>query len=485
MTEHVDVLIVGAGLSGIGAACHLVRELPDTSYAILEARDAIGGTWDLFKYPGIRSDSDMHTLGYRFRPWAEDRILADGPSIKRYVEETAAEYNVDEKIHFGHKVVAADWDSDEALWTITFETTSAKGKTSQGTIATNFLWNCSGYYSYDEPYQPAFPGEERFQGRVIHPQLWPEDLDYAGKKVVVIGSGATAITLVPSMAGTAEHVTMLQRTPTYVLPVPGRDPVDGALKKLLPDDLVAYAARWRNVGLQAALYQASKRQPELVKKGIRATQKARLPEDFALDPHFAPPYNPWDQRLCVVPDGDLFRAIRHEQASIVTGHIETFTETGILLQDGTELEADIIVTATGLTMLALGGTAFTVDGEDLKLGDHVVYKGAMLDGVPNFAFVVGYSNASWTLKADLVSEYVIRLLKKMRKDGSRIVVATRPEGMETRPIMDLAAGYISRAEGNFPKQGDRGAWKSPANYFRDLVVLRFRPVGDKSLEFQR
>jgi monooxygenase len=477
-TEHVDVLIVGAGLSGIGAACHLVRDLPDTSYTILEARDAIGGTWDLFNYPGIRSDSDMHTLGYRFRPWPESRILADGPSIKKYVEETAAEYGVDEQIRFGHKVISSDWDSQSAQWTVTFDQDGKRGQ-----VTANFLWNCSGYYSYDEPHRPAFPGEERFQGEIIHPQMWPEDLDYAGKKVVVIGSGATAITLVPSMAGTAEHVTMLQRTPTYVLSVPGKDPVDSTLKKILPDDLVSYAARWRNVGLQAALYQASKRQPALVKRGIRASQQAQLPKDYDVDPHFAPPYNPWDQRLCVVPDGDLFRAIRRGDASIETGHIDTFTETGIRLQDGTEIEADIIVTATGLTLLAFGGAAMKVDGEDLKLGDHVAYKGLMLDGVPNFAFVIGYSNASWTLKADLVSEYVVRLLKRMQKEGSRTVVPVKPEDVETKPIMDLASGYISRAEGNFPMQGDRGPWKSPANYFRDLVVLRHRPLTDKSLEF--
>jgi monooxygenase len=477
-TEHVDVLIVGAGLSGIGAACHLVRDLPDTSYTILEARDAIGGTWDLFNYPGIRSDSDMHTLGYRFRPWPENRILADGPSIKKYVEETAAEYGVDEQIRFGHKVISSDWDSESAQWTVTFESGGKRGH-----VTANFLWNCSGYYSYDEPHRPAFPGEERFQGEIIHPQMWPEDLDYAGKKVVVIGSGATAITLVPSMAGTAEHVTMLQRTPTYVLSVPGKDPVDSTLKKILPDDLVSYVARWRNVGLQAALYQASKRQPALVKRGIRASQQAQLPKDFDVDPHFAPPYNPWDQRLCVVPDGDLFRAIRRGDASIETGHIDTFTETGIRLQDGTEIEADIIVTATGLTLLAFGGAAIKVDGEDVKLGDHVAYKGLMLDGVPNFAFVIGYSNASWTLKADLVSEYVVRLLKRMQKEGARTVVPVKPDDLSTKPIMDLASGYISRAEGNFPMQGDRGAWKSPANYFRDLVVLRHRPLTDKSLEF--
>ena len=482
-TEHVDVLIVGAGLSGIGAACHLVRDLPDTSYMILEARDAIGGTWDLFNYPGIRSDSDMHTLGYRFRPWPESRILADGPSIKKYVEDTAAEYGVDKQIRFGHKVISSDWDSETARWTITYQQGGEQGAQKMGTVTANFLWNCSGYYSYDEPHRPEFPGEERFQGQIIHPQLWPEDLDYAGKKVVVIGSGATAITLVPSMAGTAEHVTMLQRTPTYVLSVPGKDPVDSTLKKILPDDLVSYVARWRNVGLQAALYQASKRQPALVKRGIRASQQAQLPKDFDVDPHFAPPYNPWDQRLCVVPDGDLFRAIRRGDASIETGHIDRFTETGIRLQDGTEIEADIIITATGLTMLAFGGATMTVDGGELKLGDHVTYKGLMLDGVPNFAFVIGYSNASWTLKADLVSEYVVRLLKRMQKDGTRVVTPVRPDDLGTKPIMDLSSGYISRAQGNFPQQGDRGPWKSPANYFRDLVVLRHRPITDKSLEF--
>jgi monooxygenase len=477
-TDHVDVLIVGAGLSGIGAAAHLSLELPDHTYAILEARAAIGGTWDLFKYPGIRSDSDMNTLGYRFRPWPEDRVLADGPSIKAYVEGVADRFDVRSRIRFGHKALSYSWDSETALWTVDFV---ADGQ--EGSITASFLWNCSGYYSYDDPHRPEFPGEDDFKGQIIHPQFWPDDLDYAGKKVVVIGSGATAITLGPSMADDAEHVTMLQRTPTYILSIPGNDPVSPALKKVLPKDIAAGLNRWRNVLLQAGLYQTSQRAPEVVKRAIKLAQRRQLPDGYDVDTHFNPPYNPWDQRLCVVPDGDLFKAIRHGKATIQTGHVDTFLPNGIRLHDGTEIEADIIVTATGLTLLAFGGIDIIVDGEKVRPGDRVAYKGLMLDGVPNFAYVIGYTNASWTLKADLVSEYVIRVLKQMRKNNARTVVPQLPHDVEPKPLMDMESGYMQRGADAMPKQGNKGAWKVPQNYLRDIVVLRHAPLKDDSLTF--
>ncbi len=478
VTDHVDVLIIGAGLSGIGAASHLASDLPDKTYAILERRDAIGGTWDLFTYPGIRSDSDMHTLGYRFRPWPEDKVLADGPAIKQYVVETAAHYGVTDKIRFGHHAMRCAWDSDQALWTVDYEVDGKPGQ-----ITCSFLWGCSGYYDYDRPYTPTFPGIDKYAGRVIHPQHWPDDLDYAGKTVVVIGSGATAITLIPAMADETESITMLQRTPSYVVSVPTDDPLGSTLRKVLPDRVAAGVTRWRNVLIQSGLYQMSRRRPGLVKRLIRNAQVSQLPRDFEVDTHFAPPYNPWDQRLCVVPSGDLFRAISHGKAKVATGHIETFTKTGIRLTDGTELEADIVITATGLNLLAFGGTSLTVDGEEVKLSEKIAYKGLMLDGVPNFAYVVGYANASWTLKADLVSEYVVRVLKKMDKHGDKVVMPVRDEEVSPAPLLDLSSGYVQRSLDKFPQQGDRGPWKAPHNYLRDIVTIRHRKLDDSALQF--
>jgi len=476
--DHVDVLIVGAGLSGIGAACHLEMDLPDKTYAVLERRDAIGGTWDLFRYPGVRSDSDMHTLGYRFRPWPEDRVLADGPLIKKYVEETAARYGVTGRIRFGHRALRYSWDGDAAVWTVDFEADGAAGR-----LTCDFLWNCSGYYDYDEPYTPTFPGRESFAGQVIHPQRWPEDLDHAGKRIVVIGSGATAVTLVPALADEAGSVTMLQRTPSYVLPVPSDDPLGRLLRRVLPDRAASGITRWRNVLIQTGLYQLARRRPELVKRLIRRTQVRQLPEGYDVDTHFAPPYDPWDQRLCIVPGGDLFRAIRRGKASVATGQVDTFTERGVRLRDGTELEADIVVTATGLSLQAFGGAEIRVDGEEVKLPEKVAYKGLMLDGVPNFAYVVGYANASWTLKADLVSEFVVRLLTRMDRSGKRVVVPVRGEDVGTAPLLDLSSGYIQRALDRFPRQGDRGPWRAPHNYLRDIVVMRHRPLRDEALQF--
>jgi monooxygenase len=475
---EVDVLIVGAGLSGIGAAAHLRRDLPDLSFAVLERRAEIGGTWDLFRYPGVRSDSDMHTLGYRFKPWQSDNVLADGPSIKAYVEETAAEYGITEHIRFDHHVRSADWDSETRRWTVTYETGGRTGR-----IVCAYLWACSGYYSYDEGHAPEFAGAEDFAGTVVHPQFWPEDFDYAGKRVVVIGSGATAVTLVPSMADEAENVVMLQRSPTYIMSIPRRDPLGPVSRKVLPEKVAAGAARWRNVLLQAGLYQASQRRPAAVRKMIRNATVRQLPEGYDVDTHFRPSYDPWDQRMCMVPDGDLFRAIRHGKAEIVTGAIERFTEKGIRLADGRELEADIVVTATGLKLQLFGGVDVSVDGEKVDPHDRIVYKGCMLDGVPNLWFVIGYTNASWTLKADLVSEYVVRLLQRMRRQGKTVVVPERGDDVETVPLMPLDSGYVTRALGELPQAGSKAPWQMPNNYLIDVVRLRRGRLDDGALSF--
>ena len=476
--EHVNVLIIGAGLSGIGAAAHLVRELPDRSYAILERREDLGGTWDLFRYPGVRSDSDMHTLGYRFRPWTSDRVLADGASIKQYVRDTAEEHGILDKIRYGHHVLDADFSTKTNLWTV-----RSRVGGEERLITADFVWACSGYYSYDEGYLPAFPGIEKFKGQTIHPQFWPEDLDYAGKRVVVIGSGATAITLVPSMAPDAAHVTMLQRSPTYIMSVPSTDPTGSLFRRILPARLAAEQARWRNVVLQAALYQLSRRRPDTVRALIRRLTKSQLPEDYPIDVHFKPKYNPWDQRLCVVPDGDLFRAIRKGDASIATGEIETFTKTGIKLKDGSEIEADIVVTATGLNLALMGGLEVSVDGAAHKMPEHFVYKGAMIDGLPNFVFVVGYTNASWTLKADLVSEYTVRLLKTMDRKHAKRVMPVVPDGMPGVPLMPLSSGYVTRKADELPLAGERRPWQMPNNYAADIPALRYGKIDDGVLQF--
>ncbi|HEX9967884.1 MAG TPA: NAD(P)/FAD-dependent oxidoreductase, partial [Solirubrobacterales bacterium] len=414
MDEHLDVLIVGAGLSGIGAAWHLQRDHPTRSYAILEARDAIGGTWDLFRYPGIRSDSDMHTLGYRFRPWTAEKSITDGQSILDYVRDTAREAGIDRRVRYRHRVVRAKWSSAEARWTVEVERTDT-GETV--TMTCDFLWTCSGYYRYDEGYTPDFPGRERFRGEVVHPQHWPEDLDYSGKRVVVIGSGATAVTLVPSMAERAAHVTMLQRTPTYIVSQPAKDPIASRLRRFLPDRAVYSIVRWKNVLLQTAVYKLAKRRPNAVKRMVRRGLERALPAGFDVDTHFTPPYDPWDQRLCLVPDGDLFTALADGSASIVTDRIATFTERGIELESGRELEADTIVTATGLNLLFLGGMELVVDGEPVELPKKMTYRGMMLSGVPNFVFAIGYTTASWTLKIDLVCEHLCRLLGHLDKRG--------------------------------------------------------------------
>jgi monooxygenase len=432
--DSVDVLIVGAGLSGIGAACHLRMECPDTTYAILESRDAIGGTWDLFRYPGIRSDSDMFTLGYAFRPWTDSTAIADGPSIRRYIEETAAEYGVRDRIRFRHQVLSAEWSSEDARWTVTARRTDT-GTTV--TLTCSWLSVCSGYYRYDEGFRPRFAGEERFVGRLVHPQHWPEDLDVLGRRVVVIGSGATAVTLVPRLAEVAEHVTMLQRTPSYILSLPGRDPLAQALRSRLPARLAYPIVRWKNVLLSTAFYQFSRRWPAAARAVIRRLTQKQLP-DIDVDTHFNPPYDPWDQRLCLVPDGDLFRALRTGTASVATDRIATFTETGIELASGEHLDADVVVTATGLNLLPLGGMSVTVDGVVVDLSERVSYKGMMLSGVANFSMVIGYTNASWTLKADLVNGYVCRLLRHLDEHGYASATPVAPPEGGTEPLHDQA-----------------------------------------------
>jgi monooxygenase len=479
-TDHVDVLIVGAGLSGIGAGYHLQERCPGKTYMILEARDAIGGTWDLFRYPGIRSDSDMYTLGYRFKPWEDAKAIADGPSILRYVRETAREHGIDRHIRFGHRVVRASWSSAAARWTVEAER-AGSGETVR--ITAGFLLSCTGYYRYDEGYTPALPGIERFGGQVIHPQHWPEDLDYAGKRVVVIGSGATAVTLVPAMAAAAGHVTMLQRSPSYVVSLPGEDPIATAARRVLPAKAAYALVRWKNVLVTTAFFQLSRRAPTRMRGLIRRGVARHLPEEL-VDTHFNPTYDPWDQRVCLVPDGDLFEAVAAGRASIVTDRIETFTERGVRLVSGRELEADIVVTATGLNLLALGGMDLEVDGDAVAINETVGYKSMMLSGVPNLVVTFGYTNASWTLKADLTSEYVCRLLQHMDAGGHRRVVAPTPAAsMPTRPFIDLESGYVRRALDHFPRQGTSAPWRLYQNYVRDIIMLRFGDVDDGVLEF--
>jgi monooxygenase len=480
-SDHVDVLIVGAGLSGIGAAYHLQAEFPGKSYAILESRDAIGGTWDLFRYPGIRSDSDMHTLGYRFRPWTAAEAIADGPSILEYVRDTAREHGIDEHVRFHHRVVRADWSTPDARWTVEAERTDT-GETVQMTCG--FLYVCGGYYRYDKPYLPEFPGLERFAGRFTHAQQWSDDIDYAGKRVVVIGSGATAVTLVPAMARDAAHVTMLQRSPTYIVSLPQEDPIANALRRVLPDRIAYPITRWKNVLLQALTYHASRRRPALVSRLLRQGVARQLPAGYDVDTHFKPRYDPWDQRLCLVPDGDLFKAISSGSASVVTDTIETFTETGIKLASGAELEADVVVAATGLNLVALGGLQLGVDGREVDIPSTMAYKAMMLGGVPNMAFTVGYTNASWTLKADLTAEYVCRVLAYMDEHGHRqCVPEQRDPSITEQPFLDFNAGYVLRALDQFPKQGSRAPWQLRQNYVLDIRTLRFGAIDDGTMVF--
>ena len=479
--EHLDVLIVGAGLSGIGAACHLRRECPGKSYAILEARDSIGGTWDLFRYPGIRSDSDMFTLGYSFAPWREAKAIADGPSILDYIHEAAREHDVERRIRFGHRAVRAEWSSEDARWTVEVERPDG-GESVR--LTCGFLLVCTGYYRYDEGYTPDFKGTERFEGRIVHPQHWPEDLDHSGKRVVVIGSGATAVTLVPALAERAAHVTMLQRSPSYIVSLPGRDPIADFLRRRLPARIAYPIVRWKNVFLMSLTYGLSRRAPKFMRAAIRKGVERRLPPGYDVDTHFNPLYDPWDQRMCLVPDGDLFDALADGRASVATDTIDTFTETGLKLASGDELDADVVITATGLNLLALGGMTLAVDGREVELPETVGYKGIMFSGVPNLAVTLGYTNASWTLKADLTAQYVCRLLNYMDEHGYNRCVAPTPGPAVARvPMIDLTAGYVLRSIESFPKQGDRSPWRLYQNYPRDVLLLRRGAIEDGALEF--
>jgi cation diffusion facilitator CzcD-associated flavoprotein CzcO len=480
-SEHVDVLIVGAGLSGIGAACHLRGSCPGKTLAILEARDRIGGTWDLFRYPGIRSDSDMYTMGYSFRPWADPKAIADGPSIVSYIRDTAREHGVESRIRFRHRVVAASWSSEERRWTVEVERGEAREPVR---LTAGFLFACTGYYRYDEGYTPRFEGTERFRGRIVHPQHWPDDLDYAGKRVVVIGSGATAVTLVPSLAERAAHVTMLQRSPSYVVTLPARDPLAELLRRALPARFAYPVVRWKNVLLMTGFFQLSRRAPEFVRGLIRRGVARQLPAGYDVDTHFNPRYNPWDQRLCLVPDGDLFETVVDGRASIVTDRIATFTEGGLRLESGAELEADLIVTATGLNLLMLGGIELAVDGEEVVPARTVGYKGMMLSEVPNLAVALGYTNASWTLKCDLVARYVCRLLNHMDERGYDVCTPRGPDpSLPTDPFIDLTSGYVLRSIDSLPRQGPRTPWRLHQNYARDVLMLRYGGVEDEGIEF--
>lgn len=475
------MIIVGAGISGIGAACQFRRRSPGRTFAVLEARDRIGGTWDLFRYPGVRSDSDMFTLGYAFRPWRGPRAIADGASIRRYVEDTAREFGVDGAIRFGHRVLAADWDDAAARWTVTVEHGGERRA-----LSCRWLALCSGYYDFAAGHRPDFPAEEEFQGPIIHPQQWPADLAHEGRRVIVIGSGATAMTLVPALARTAAKVIMVQRTPSYVVSQPRDDPFAERLPRWLPDRLRPWLVRWRNLLLTQASYQVSRRRPEEMKARLRRGLRQALPEPYDLDTHFTPPYQPWDQRLCVVPDGDLFRAINEGRVEVVTDRIDTFTPTGLRLRSGRELAADLIVTATGLRVRSAGGIRLSVDGVPVDPGRTVTYRGVMLCGVPNLSLVIGYVNASWTLRADLVNCYVARLLRLMDQRGYDRVVATPPRGEPGgRPLLDLKSGYVERAAGTLPQQGRRSPWLIHQNYLRELWPLRFRPLRDGVLRFRR
>ncbi len=477
-----DVLIVGAGLSGIGTAAHLTMQCPDKRYAIIEQRAAMGGTWDLFRYPGIRSDSDMHTLGYRFKPWLHEKTIADGPAIWDYVHETAQEYGITPHIRFRHRVLSADWSSEKARWTVT-----ARREEDGAEVAftANFLFMAAGYYDYDKGYRPDFPGEADFQGQIVHPQHWPQDLDYAGKKVVVIGSGATAVTIVPVMARTAAKVTMLQRTPTWMVSRPAIDPFSKFIRRFLPEKLAYAITRFRNIWWQRIVYNKARKDPASVAEKLLEMAKKELPPDIDIDRHFTPPYGPWEQRLCLIPDSDMYKAISDGSAEVVTDHIDHFTAKGIRLKSGTELEADIIVTATGLNLVTLGKTALSVDGKPTRSADHFNYKGVMFSDIPNLVSVFGYINASWTLKTDIVADYTCRLLKVMDAKGATI--ANPKLGDTNMPrlpfVTDFSSGYFARAFDNLPANGDRHPWRVLQDYHAEKKILTQDPVDDGTLVF--
>ena len=482
--EHFDVLIVGAGLSGIGAGYHLQQKCPGKSYVILEGRDGIGGTWNLFRYPGIRSDSDMYTLGYSFKPWTEPKAIADGPRILNYVRETAVDNGIDKHIRFQHRVKRASWSSPEARWTVEAERTVGEGAAEIVRFTCNFLFMCSGYYKYEEGYTPEFSGTADFAGQIVHPQKWPEALDYAGKRVVVIGSGATAVTLVPEMARTAAHVTMLQRSPTYVVARPAEDALAIKLRQKLSAKLAYHLIRWRNVLLGMYFFQLCRRKPDRARQMILGGVKMALGPEYDVGKHFTPRYNPWEQRLCLVPDGDLFKSIRDKRASVVTSEIDTFTKSGIKLRDGSELEADIIVTATGLNLQVLGGLEVSVDGRTVDFAQTLNYKGMMYSDIPNMASAFGYTNASWTLKCDLTCEYVCRLINYMDRNGYKQCMPHNADPEVTElPSLDFSSGYVQRSIAKLPKQGSKRPWRLYQNYALDIVTLRYGKVDDGVMQY--
>ncbi len=490
-TEHLDVIIVGAGLSGISGAYYVQTKCPTKSYAVLEGRSALGGTWDLFRYPGVRSDSDMHTLGYGFHPWSDPQAIADGPSILSYIEETAAEFDIDSHIRFNHKVKRASWSSADALWTVEAERSSDEGpangdETELVRFTCNFLYMCSGYYSYKEGHMPDWPGAEQFVGRIVHPQQWPQDLDYANKRIVVIGSGATAVTLIPAMADDAAHVTMLQRSPSYIAAKPSEDAVANWLARRFPDGMARWLTRWKYILEGIYYYQFARRLPGVTKNAMIKFVQEALGPDYDVDKHFTPTYNPWDQRVCLVPNGDLFKAIKSGKASVATDHIESFTEGGIRLQSGEELEADIVVAATGLKVQLMGGMQLVVDGRPVELAETMSYKGMMYSDVPNLASAFGYTNSSWTLKCELIAQYACRLINYMDRCGYDQCTPRREgQSLSERPAVDLSSGYIQRAVNALPRQSDKKPWKINQNYLLDLVDLRMSGVNDGAMEFRR
>ena len=476
----VDVLIVGAGLSGIGAAVHLQKNCPGKTYAVLEGREAIGGTWDLFRYPGIRSDSDMHTLGYVFKPWTEAKAIADGPNIRKYIRETAAEYSIDEHIRFDHRVVASSWSSEDAVWTVQVET---GGKTI--TLTSKFLFMCSGYYNYEAGYTPDFAGADTFKGEIVHPQKWTPDTDHKDKKVVIIGSGATAVTLVPAMSWDAAHVTMLQRSPSYIVAGPSQDRFANILRAILPDSWAYKITRWKTISLGRYFYRKTQTSPEKAKRMLFKRLRKELDDSFDIERDFTPSYNPWEQRLCLVPDSDLFRALKSDKASIKTAHIDRFVPEGIKLKSGEVLEADMIVTATGLDLQLFGGMSLTVDGQEKTAKDMVTYKGLMFSDIPNFANVFGYTNASWTLKADLTCEYVCRLLNHMEEAGKDYCVPRLSDDVVVKDMMPLDSGYFARAIDKLPREGTQLPWQQHHDYFADMKLLREGELEDGAMQFKK
>jgi cation diffusion facilitator CzcD-associated flavoprotein CzcO len=482
MSKHQDIIILGAGLSGIGTACHIKKNSPNKSFVILEARPSVGGTWDLFKYPGIRSDSDMFTLGYNFKPWNDPKVIADGPSILSYIKETANEFELNNNIEFNSQILTANWNSEQCLWTVTCKNSTTN---QESVFTSNYLISCLGYYNYEHGFTPHFEGKDSFKGEIIHPQLWPENFDYSNKKVVIIGSGATAVTLAPAMANEAEKVTMLQRSPTYVVSLKNKSLFPAFVKKILPNKFYYTINRGVHISLSILQYQLSRWKPEMMKKFFIKNAQKQLPKDFDVAKHFTPKYNPWDERLCVVPNGDLFKAIRKGKMDVVTDHIEKFTENGILLKSGLELQADIIVTATGLDLKMFGGVKLTLDNLAPNISDAVIYKGMMIKDLPNFAFVVGYTNASWTLKADLVAQYFCKLINTAEKKGKRVFIPQSDKEIEKMPLMDFQSGYIKRATeaGILPQQGTEAPWNLKQNYIYDALNFKYSKLEDGNMKF--